>query len=139
MIAEGSVVAATGEPVGAAVNVAPDGFEHPVYRSGLALALKLPEAAEMAEAGPVEVPVEGDLEQRPCEEARSTEFEELREEGEPSSEEEPLREEEPGAEEMRAQEEESVRTEELIADEAFTPEETPVDDEPGGEGTGEDV
>ncbi len=42
MIAEGSVVGATQEPIGAAVDVAPDGFAHPVYRAGLAVALKLP-------------------------------------------------------------------------------------------------
>jgi len=42
MISEGSVLAANVEPAGAVVDVAPDGFEHPVYRSGLALALKLP-------------------------------------------------------------------------------------------------
>jgi CRISPR type III-A-associated RAMP protein Csm4 len=42
MIAEGSVIAAESEPVGKAVNVAQDGFAHPVYRSGLALALQLP-------------------------------------------------------------------------------------------------
>ena len=42
MISEGSVLAANVEPAGAVVDVAPDGFAHPVYRSGLALALKLP-------------------------------------------------------------------------------------------------
>ena len=42
MVGEGCVLAASSEPVGAAVNVAPDGFAHAVYRSGLALALRLP-------------------------------------------------------------------------------------------------
>ncbi len=42
MVSEGCVLAATAEPVGAAVDVAPEGFAHPVYRSGLALALQLP-------------------------------------------------------------------------------------------------
>jgi len=42
MVSEGCVLAASEEPVGTAVDVAPDGFPHPVYRSGLALALRLP-------------------------------------------------------------------------------------------------
>jgi len=42
MVAEGCVLSSHAEPVGAAVNVAPDGFAHPVYRSGLALSLRLP-------------------------------------------------------------------------------------------------
>jgi outer membrane biosynthesis protein TonB len=42
LIAEGSVLAANSELTGAAVDVAPDGFAHPVYRSGLALAIRLP-------------------------------------------------------------------------------------------------
>ena len=42
MVNEGCVLAASDEPVGTAVDVAPDGFAHPVYRSGLALALRLP-------------------------------------------------------------------------------------------------
>lgn len=43
MITEGSVIKAPAELVGVAVNVAPDGFPHPVYRAGFALALVLPE------------------------------------------------------------------------------------------------
>lgn len=55
MVAEGSVLAAVEEPVGAAPDVAPDGFAHPVYRSGLALALKLPEPRlSVADVRPVE-------------------------------------------------------------------------------------
>jgi hypothetical protein len=42
MVNEGCVLAAGEEPVGAAVDVAPEGFAHPVYRSGLAMALRLP-------------------------------------------------------------------------------------------------
>jgi hypothetical protein len=42
MVSEGGVLSAGVEPVGAAVDVAPDGFAHPVYRSGLALALQFP-------------------------------------------------------------------------------------------------
>ncbi|MFL6354040.1 MAG: type III-A CRISPR-associated RAMP protein Csm4 [Bryobacteraceae bacterium] len=68
MISEGSVLAARSEPIGAAVDVAPEGFAHPVYRSGLALALKLPALEERVLEGPVEMPSEPDLEQRPCEE-----------------------------------------------------------------------
>ena len=42
MVNEGCVLASHDEPVGTAVDVSPDGFAHPVYRSGLALALRLP-------------------------------------------------------------------------------------------------
>jgi CRISPR type III-A-associated RAMP protein Csm4 len=66
MIAEGSVLAARSELIGAAVDVAPDGFAHPVYRSGLALALKLPALDELTLEGPVEVPPGDEFEQRPC-------------------------------------------------------------------------
>jgi CRISPR type III-A-associated RAMP protein Csm4 len=69
MIAEGSVIASRETPVGAAVDVAPDGFAHPVYRSGIALALRLPEI-EPAAQGPVETPgVEESIEEKPCAEA----------------------------------------------------------------------
>jgi CRISPR/Cas system CSM-associated protein Csm4 (group 5 of RAMP superfamily) len=67
MIVEGSVLAAQSEPVGAAVDVAPDGFAHAVYRSGIALALKLP-AVEAGREEAVETPSEEEaLEARPCE------------------------------------------------------------------------
>ena len=56
MITEGSVLAVVAEPAGAAVDVAPDGFAHPVYRSGVALALKLPTFEMGANGGPVEEP-----------------------------------------------------------------------------------
>ena len=58
MIAEGSVIACAKEPVGTAVDVAPDGFPHPAYRAGFAFALKLPtpgpEAPDIVEAPPGE-------------------------------------------------------------------------------------
>jgi CRISPR type III-A-associated RAMP protein Csm4 len=57
MVAEGSVLASAVAPTGAAVDVAPEGFAHPVYRSGFALALQLPfvefSAAEESKADPV--------------------------------------------------------------------------------------
>jgi CRISPR type III-A-associated RAMP protein Csm4 len=43
MVAEGSVLYADGAPLGAAADVAPDGFAHPVFRAGFALAIPLPE------------------------------------------------------------------------------------------------
>jgi len=43
MVAEGSVLCVDGVPLGAAPDVAPDGFAHPVFRSGFALAIRLPE------------------------------------------------------------------------------------------------
>lgn len=42
MVAEGSVILASSEPVGAAVDIAANAVPQPVYRSGLALSLKLP-------------------------------------------------------------------------------------------------
>jgi len=42
MITEGSVLASAAEPRGAATDVAPEGFAHPVYRSGHALAIPIP-------------------------------------------------------------------------------------------------
>jgi CRISPR/Cas system CSM-associated protein Csm4 (group 5 of RAMP superfamily) len=43
MVAEGSVLYADGVPLGAAADVAPNGFAHPVFRAGFALAIPLPE------------------------------------------------------------------------------------------------
>jgi hypothetical protein len=43
MVAEGSVLYADGVPRGAAADVAPDGFAHPVFRAGFALSIRLPE------------------------------------------------------------------------------------------------
>lgn len=42
MIAEGSVLVAASEPRGAAMNVAPESFPHPVYRAGFAVAVAIP-------------------------------------------------------------------------------------------------
>jgi CRISPR type III-A-associated RAMP protein Csm4 len=42
MVAEGSVLVASSEPRGSAADVAPDGFPHPVYRAGFALAVSIP-------------------------------------------------------------------------------------------------
>ena len=44
MVVEGSVLYAEGAPHGSAADVAPDGFAHPVFRAGFALAIPLPEA-----------------------------------------------------------------------------------------------
>ncbi|MBM3774299.1 MAG: hypothetical protein FJW37_03965 [Acidobacteria bacterium] len=45
MVAEGSVLVSAAAPRGAAPDVAPDGFAHPVFRAGFALALRLPAVA----------------------------------------------------------------------------------------------
>ena len=42
MIAEGSVLVASSEPRGAASDVAPENFPHPVYRAGFAVAVPIP-------------------------------------------------------------------------------------------------
>ena len=42
MVAEGSVIVSTSAPRGSAADVAPDGFPHPVYRAGFALAIPIP-------------------------------------------------------------------------------------------------
>ena len=39
MVAEGSVLYAAAAPRGSAADVAPDGFAHPVFRAGFALAI----------------------------------------------------------------------------------------------------
>jgi CRISPR type III-A-associated RAMP protein Csm4 len=62
LIAEGSVVKATAAPLGTAVDVADDGAPHPVYRSGIALALKLPAWPEQPEDLPLEAAAEPILE-----------------------------------------------------------------------------
>jgi CRISPR type III-A-associated RAMP protein Csm4 len=43
MVAEGSVLYAEAPPRGSAADVAPDGFAHPVFRAGFAVAIPLPE------------------------------------------------------------------------------------------------
>jgi CRISPR type III-A-associated RAMP protein Csm4 len=47
MVVEGSVLASASAPRGAAPDVAPDGFAHPVYRSGFALAIPVPAQAAL--------------------------------------------------------------------------------------------
>ncbi len=69
MVNEGCVLASPEEPVGAAVDVAPDGFAHPVYRSGLALSLRLPVVEiQPQEKLPVEEPstAEAVIEEEPA-------------------------------------------------------------------------
>lgn len=51
MVEEGSVLAVEAPPVGAAPDVAPEGFAHPVYRAGFALAVSVP--LRQAERPPV--------------------------------------------------------------------------------------
>jgi hypothetical protein len=70
MVAEGSVLAAREEPVGAAVDVAPEGFAHAVYRAGFSLSLKLPNLREFpvvepvpVETTPTDSPLEAEREQ----------------------------------------------------------------------------
>jgi len=48
MVAEGSVLCAAAAPRGSAVDVAPDGFAHPVFRAGFALSIPLPGPAEVS-------------------------------------------------------------------------------------------
>jgi len=50
MIGEGSVLVAASKPRGCVTDVAPDGFPHPVYRSGYALVLPIPLKVEPARA-----------------------------------------------------------------------------------------
>ena len=42
MVTEGSVLVAPSAPLGAAIDVAPAGFAHPVYRAGYAVAVRIP-------------------------------------------------------------------------------------------------
>jgi hypothetical protein len=44
MVSEGSVLYAPSAPQGAAPDVAPDGFAHPVFRAGFALSIPLPDS-----------------------------------------------------------------------------------------------
>jgi CRISPR/Cas system CSM-associated protein Csm4 (group 5 of RAMP superfamily) len=45
MIAEGSVLYAPSAPSGNALDVAPDGLAHPVFRAGFAVSVPLPEVS----------------------------------------------------------------------------------------------
>ncbi len=70
MVAEGSVLMSSQEPAGAAVDVAGDGHQHPIYRFGFALAVRLPEVAE-EDIKPVEEPSDEEApEAKPCEQNR---------------------------------------------------------------------
>ena len=51
MVTEGSVLAASSAPNGSAIDVAPEGFPHPVFRSGFALALPIPQRAAAGRSG----------------------------------------------------------------------------------------
>jgi len=62
MIAEGSVIVSASEPGGAATDVAPEGFPHPVYRAGFALAVPIalgprPQPRVVQETVPEPLPV----------------------------------------------------------------------------------
>lgn len=52
LVAEGSVVFSAAEPVGRAVDVAPEGHPHPVWRSGFALSLPIPYPGTGAQPAP---------------------------------------------------------------------------------------
>jgi len=45
MVGEGSVIYAPAPPRGAAPDVAPGGFPHPVFRAGFAVSVPLPEVS----------------------------------------------------------------------------------------------
>lgn len=67
-VTEGSVLASNHNPVGAAVDVAPEGAPHPAYRAGFALSLRLPviEIAPQRKAA-VETPSEAEaIDPTPC-------------------------------------------------------------------------
>lgn len=49
LVEEGSVVTAPTTPSGRAIDVAPTGVSHPIYRAGFALAVKLPDLAMLME------------------------------------------------------------------------------------------
>ena len=118
MVAEGSVLTAESEPAGAAVDVAPEGFPHPVYRSGFAVALKLPVMEVADEQEPVEVPVSAEaleaLEPGPCEKPEMTAEIAAEPEPEPGHEEviaEPQESREPQEQEEQKQEGEALTDE----------------------------
>jgi CRISPR type III-A-associated RAMP protein Csm4 len=57
MIAEGSVLIASAEPRGVSIDVAPEGFPHPVYRAGYALAIPIPQRPAVRELPKEAAPV----------------------------------------------------------------------------------
>ena len=80
MISEGAVISASAEPVGVAVDVAPEGFAHPVYRSGLALALLFPSPRGAEKEKLVEEPVTAEETVEPVAAAEISEVPEQQEE-----------------------------------------------------------
>jgi CRISPR type III-A-associated RAMP protein Csm4 len=58
MIVEGSVLVAPTEPRGSVTDVAPEGFPHPVYRAGYAMAIPIPLRPPVMREVPREIPVE---------------------------------------------------------------------------------
>jgi hypothetical protein len=84
MISEGGVLSAGAEPVGVAVDVAPEGFAHPVYRSGLALALLFPSPRVAEKDKLVEEPVTAEETVEPISEAPAPAPEEIVTHKEPS-------------------------------------------------------
>jgi CRISPR type III-A-associated RAMP protein Csm4 len=73
LITEGSVIAAGAEPRGVAVDVAPAGFGHAVYRSGIALALNLPAIEPQSEPSMIEEPTAmEEIQPVPCEQPAPT-------------------------------------------------------------------
>jgi CRISPR type III-A-associated RAMP protein Csm4 len=129
MIAEGSVVVSANAPIGVAKDVAPEGFAHPVYRSGFALSLPLP-AVDFSAIPEEPAPAETELEQALFEAIRTaaeedvvsiaeesarqevTEFERAKHEIAPS--ESPVPEEEAARSEQPASSEEPAPTEEPL-------------------------
>lgn len=66
MVTEGCILDAASEPIGTAVDVAPEGFAHSVYRSGIALALLIPPPKPVSEdRRPIETIVPPELEATP--------------------------------------------------------------------------
>jgi CRISPR type III-A-associated RAMP protein Csm4 len=63
MVTEGSVIVAAAEPRGGATDVAPDGFAHPVYRAGFALAIQIPLRVERVAPGAVSAAGEAPMDQ----------------------------------------------------------------------------
>lgn len=109
LVTEGSVLAAPEELIGTAVDVAPEDFEHPVYRSGMAVSFKLPAFV----APPVPEPAATELEQILSELHDAVAAEEpAAEEKPPAEEPAPLAEPEPEPEtEPAGAEDEAVSTE----------------------------
>ncbi|MBV9612980.1 MAG: hypothetical protein JO091_10935, partial [Acidobacteriaceae bacterium] len=92
MIVEGSVLATRAEPVGTAVDVAPDGFAHAVYRCGFAVAVPLP-VISSPDLQPIEAAAELEIpEARPCLELEPSPFVEIGIETPEQEQEEPVHE-----------------------------------------------